>query len=149
MPVGGLTTLVKTMNTKREQQSDQVSARGEKIYCCSPKSAVDFTIKVMKMERERHFSPISSWQLLGPAQASPRARGMENIVRGIQSQGRFADRKVAFEGVADDRIDNIPYQRVKSKFLSLIRIYDATDISCHLLLSKLNDPGEITRCETT
>jgi hypothetical protein len=28
-------------------------------------------------------------------------------------------------------------------------IYDATDISCQLLLSKLNDPGEITRCETT
>jgi len=79
----------------------------------------------------------------------PTRSGMENIVRGIQSQGRFADKKVAFEEVADGRIANIPYQRVKSKFLSLIPIYDATDISCQLLLSKLNNPGEIVRCEAT
>ena len=33
----------------------------------------------------------------------PTRGGMENIVRGIQSQGRFADRKVSFEDVADAR----------------------------------------------
>ena len=33
----------------------------------------------------------------------PTRAGMENIVSGIQSQGRFADQKVAFEEVADQR----------------------------------------------
>ena len=31
----------------------------------------------------------------------PTRAGMENIVSGVQSQGRFADQKVAFEDVAD------------------------------------------------
>jgi hypothetical protein len=80
--------------------------------------------------------------LLWTGAGVPTRSGMENIVRGIQSQGRFADKKVAFEEVADGRIANLPYQRVKSRFLSLIPIYD-------VLLSKLNNSGEITRCETT
>ena len=33
----------------------------------------------------------------------PTRLGMENIVRGIQSQGRFADRKVGFEEIAEPR----------------------------------------------
>jgi hypothetical protein len=33
----------------------------------------------------------------------PTRAGMENIIRGIQSQGRFADKKAAFEDVADTR----------------------------------------------
>jgi hypothetical protein len=33
----------------------------------------------------------------------PTRSGMENIVKGIQSQGRFADRKVAFEEIAEPR----------------------------------------------
>ena len=31
----------------------------------------------------------------------PTRAGMENIINGIQSQGRFADNKVAFEDVAE------------------------------------------------
>jgi len=34
----------------------------------------------------------------------PNRSGIDNLVRSIQSQGRFVDRKVAFNDIADDRL---------------------------------------------
>jgi hypothetical protein len=34
----------------------------------------------------------------------PNRAGMDNLIRSLQTQGRFNDRKVAFTDVADDRL---------------------------------------------
>jgi NitT/TauT family transport system substrate-binding protein len=105
MPVGGLTTLTRTLNNKPEQVSRVIRALQEakELLLSSKERAVDFTVKVMKMDRETalqsHQLMIVAWTGTGV----PTRGGMENIIRGIQSQGRFADRKVLFEDVADAR----------------------------------------------
>ena len=105
MPVGGLTTMMKTLNSKSEQVVRIIKSLQEAkdLLLSSKERAVDFTIKVMKMDRE---SALRSYELMAVAWVGtgvPTRAGMENIVRGVQSQGRFADKKVAFEDVADSR----------------------------------------------
>ena len=105
MPVGGLTTLVKTMNGKPEQVVRVIKSLQEAkdLLLNSKERAVDFTMKVMKMDRE---TALQSYQLMAVAWTGtgvPTRVGMENIIRGIQSQGRFTEKKVAFEDVADTR----------------------------------------------
>jgi len=106
MPVGGLTTMMKTLNSKSEQVVRIIKSLQEAkdLLLSSKERAVDFTIKVMKMDRE---SALRSYELMAVAWVGtgvPTRAGMENIIRGVQSQGRFADKKVAFEDVADSRL---------------------------------------------
>ena len=105
MPVGGLTTMMKTLNSKSEQVVRIIKSlqAAKDLLLSSKERAVDFTMKVMKMDRE---SALRSYELMAVAWVGtgvPTRAGMENIVRGVQSQGRFADKKVAFEDVADSR----------------------------------------------
>lgn len=58
----------------------------------------------MKMDRD---TAVKTFEIMAYAWAGngvPTPVGMNNIVRGIQSQGRFADRKAAFEEIADRRL---------------------------------------------
>jgi ABC-type nitrate/sulfonate/bicarbonate transport system substrate-binding protein len=103
--VGGLTTLMKTLNAKPEQVVRIIKSLQEAkdLLLSSKERAVDFTMKVMKMDRE---SALRSYDLMAVAWVGtgvPTRAGMENIIRGVQSQGRFSDKKVAFEDVADAR----------------------------------------------
>jgi NitT/TauT family transport system substrate-binding protein len=105
MPVGGLTTMMKTLNSKSEQVVRIIKSLQEAkdLLLSSKERAVDFTMKVMKMDRE---SALRSYELMAVAWVGtgvPTRAGMENIIRGVQSQGRFADKKVVFEDVADSR----------------------------------------------
>jgi NitT/TauT family transport system substrate-binding protein len=105
MPVGGLTTLTKTLNTKPDQVLRVITALQEakELLLNSKERAVDFIMKVMKMDRDTAFR---SYELMATAWVGtgiPSRAGVENIVKGIQSQGRFTDRKVSFEDVADPR----------------------------------------------
>jgi len=105
MPEGGLTTMMKTLNSKSEQVVRIIKSLQEAkdLLLSSRERAVDFTMKVMKMDRE---SALRSYELMAVAWVGtgvPTRAGMENIIRGVQSQGRFADKKVAFEDVADSR----------------------------------------------
>ena len=105
MPVGGLTTVAKTLATKPEQVKRVIKALQEakESLLNSKERAVDFTMKVMKMDRE---IAVKSYDLMAVAWVGtgvPTRAGMENIVKGIQSQGRFSERRIAFEDVADPR----------------------------------------------
>ena len=105
MPVGGLTTLTKTITGKPDQVRRVIRALQEakETLLNSRERAVDFTIKAMKMDRE---TALQTYDIMADAWAGngvPTRAGIENIVKGIQSQGRFADRKISFEDVADPR----------------------------------------------
>jgi ABC-type nitrate/sulfonate/bicarbonate transport system substrate-binding protein len=106
MPVGGLTTLTKTLNNKPEQVSRVIRGLQEakELLLSSKEQAVNFTMKVMKMDREIALQSYQLMIIAWTGSGVPTRGGMENIVRGIQSQGRFTDKKVSFEDVADPRI---------------------------------------------
>ena len=105
MPVGGLTTLTQTLTSKPDQVRKVIRALQEakQILLQSKERAVDFTIRIMKMDRE---TVLRSYEVMAGAwegSGVPTRTGIENIVRGIKSQGRFLDKKASFEDVADPR----------------------------------------------
>ena len=105
MPVGGLTTLTKTLSAKPDQVRRVIKALQEakELLLNSKERAVEFIMKTMKMDQE---TAIRTHELMAFAWAGsgvPTRVGIENILKGIQSQGRFADRKIAFEDIADPR----------------------------------------------
>ena len=106
MPVGGLTTMMKTLNSKSEQVGRIIKSLQEAkdLLLSSKERAVDFIVKVDEAWTAKARS--GAYELMAVAWAGtgvPTRAGMENIVSGVQSQGRFADKKVAFEEVADSR----------------------------------------------
>jgi len=105
MPVGGLTTLTQTLTTKPDQVRKVIRALQEakQMLLHSKERAVDFTMRIMKMDRE---TALRSYEIMAGAWEGtgvPTRTGIENIVRGIKSQGRFPDKKASFEDVADPR----------------------------------------------
>jgi len=106
MPVGGLTTMIRTLGSKPDQVRRVIKSLQEakETLIGSREKAVEFIVNTMKMDRE---TAVKTFELMAYAWAGsgvPTPTGMNNIVRGIQSQGRFADRKVAFEEIADPRL---------------------------------------------
>lgn len=105
MPVGGLTTLTRTLNSKPDQVRRVIKALQEakESLLGSKERAAEFIVKMMKMDQE---TALRTQELMAYAWAGsgvPTRAGMDNIVKGIQSQGRFVDKKFAFEDLADPR----------------------------------------------
>ena len=105
MPVGGLTTLTKTLSAKPDQVRRVIKAQQEakELLLNSKERAVEFIVKTMKMDQETatktHELMVFAWAGSGV----PTRTGIENIFKGIQSQGRFAEKKFVFEDIADPR----------------------------------------------
>ena len=105
MPVGGLTTLTKTLSAKPDQVRRVIKAQQEakELLLNSKERAVEFIVKTMKMDQETatktHELMVFAWAGSGV----PTRTGIENIFKGIQSQGRFTDKKFVFEDIADPR----------------------------------------------
>ena len=107
MPVGGLTTLSKTIGGKPDQvrRVDQSAARSQGNF-----SWLQGKIGRVHRQDDENGSRHRGQNLrdyglcLGRQRRADARSGMNNIIRGIQSQGRFAERKVAFEEIADRRL---------------------------------------------
>jgi ABC-type nitrate/sulfonate/bicarbonate transport system substrate-binding protein len=106
MPVGGLTTMTRTLSARPDQARRVIKALQEakELLLNSRERAVEFIVKTMKMDHETATKTHELMAFAWAGSGVPTAAGMGNIVRGIQSQGRFAERKVAFEEIADPRI---------------------------------------------
>jgi ABC-type nitrate/sulfonate/bicarbonate transport system substrate-binding protein len=105
MPVGGLTTLTKTLDGKPDQVRRVIKAlqQAKESLIGSRERSVGFIVKTMNMEPEIAVKTFDLMAFAWAGSGVPTRPGMENIVKGIQSQGRFADRKVAFEEIAEPR----------------------------------------------
>jgi ABC-type nitrate/sulfonate/bicarbonate transport system substrate-binding protein len=106
MPGGGLTAVVKTIQerpteTKRVIRSLQVAK--DEIRRSKPKT-IDLITRVLKMDKEAASETYDVFLTTLSHTGIPSRVGMENLVRAIQSQGRFAERKIAFTDIADDRL---------------------------------------------
>jgi NitT/TauT family transport system substrate-binding protein len=106
MPGGGLTALVKIIQTKpgetkRVIHSLQLAKDEVKK---SKAKTVDLIVRLLKMDKEAAAETYDQFQTTLSPTGIPNRAGMDNLVRSLQSQGRFVDRKVSFNDLADDRL---------------------------------------------
>ena len=106
MPGGGLTALVKTIQerpaeTRRVIHALQVAK--DEVRKSKPKT-VELIIRLLKMDSQGAADTYDAFQTTLNPTGIPNRAGIDNLVRSLQAQGRFTDRKVAFSEVADDRL---------------------------------------------
>src|SRR5713226_6918552 len=106
MPGGGLTALVKTIQerpaeAKRVIRSLQLAK--DEIRKSKAKT-IDLIVRILKMDKEAAAETYDQFLTTLSPSGIPSRTGMETLVKAIQSQGRFVDRKVSFTDIADDRL---------------------------------------------
>jgi ABC-type nitrate/sulfonate/bicarbonate transport system substrate-binding protein len=106
MPGGGLTTLIKTIQSRPAEVKRIIHAlqvAKDEVRKSKPKT-VELIIRILKMDKETASETYDAFQTTLNPTGIPNRAGIDNVVRSIQAQGRFTDRKVAFSDVANDRL---------------------------------------------
>lgn len=106
MPLGGLTTLATTIQNrpdelKRVIRSLQLARRE---FLKSKEKSVAMIADFLKVDRQAAEDTYVDVGRTASGSGVPTREGIDQIVKSLQAAGQFADRKVAFEEVADDRI---------------------------------------------
>ena len=106
MPGGGLTTLLKTIQSRPAEVRRVIHAlqlAKDEVRKSKPKT-VELIIRLLKMDKETASETYDAFQTTLNPTGVPNRAGIDNLVRSLQAQGRFTDRKVSFTDVADDRL---------------------------------------------
>jgi ABC-type nitrate/sulfonate/bicarbonate transport system substrate-binding protein len=103
MPVGGLTVMVQRLRTQPDEVKRVIMAlqQTKQAFVKSEEEAIAIFARLQNMDRQ---TAAKSYELLKrsfSANGIPTRAGMENIVKSIQTAGRFAGRIVSFEEIAD------------------------------------------------
>ena len=106
MPGGGLTTLIKTIQSRATEAKRVIHAlQSAKDEVRKSKSkTVDLIIRLLKMDKEAASETYDTFLTTLNPSGVPNRAGIDNLVRSLQAQGRFTDRKITFTDVADDRL---------------------------------------------
>jgi hypothetical protein len=70
----------------------------------SKAKTVELIVRLLKIDKDAAGETYDAFQTTLNPSGIPNRAGIENLVRSLQAQGRFVDRKVAFTEVADDRL---------------------------------------------
>jgi ABC-type nitrate/sulfonate/bicarbonate transport system substrate-binding protein len=106
MPGGGLTTLIKTIQSRPAEVKRVIHAlqlAKDEVRKSKPKT-VELIMRLLKMDKQAAAETYDAFQTTLNPTGIPNRVGIDNLVRSLQAQGRFTDRKVAFSEVADDRL---------------------------------------------
>lgn len=106
MPGGGLTTLIKTIQSRPAEVKRVIralQAAKDEVRKSKPKT-VELIMRLLKMDQQAASETYDAFQTTLNQSGVPDRAGIDNLVRSLQAQGRFTDRKVAFNEVADDRL---------------------------------------------
>jgi ABC-type nitrate/sulfonate/bicarbonate transport system substrate-binding protein len=106
MPGGGLTTLIKTIQARPAEVKRVIHAlqlAKDEVRKSKPKT-VELIMRLLKMDKQAASETYDAFQTTLNPTGIPNRAGIDNLVRSLQAQGRFTDRKVAFNEVADDRL---------------------------------------------
>ncbi len=106
MPGGGLTALIKTIQSRPTEVKKVIHAlQSAKDEVRKSKTrTVELIIRLLKMDKEAASETYDTFQTTLNPSGIPNRAGIDNLVRSLQAQGRFNDRKIAFTDVADDRL---------------------------------------------
>jgi ABC-type nitrate/sulfonate/bicarbonate transport system substrate-binding protein len=106
MPGGGLTTLIKTIQSRPAEAKRVIYAlqlAKDEVRKSKPKT-VELIMRLLKMDKEAVSDTYDAFQITLSPTGVPNRSGIDNLVRSLQAQGRFIDRKIAFTDVADSRL---------------------------------------------
>ncbi|MGZ9244095.1 MAG: ABC transporter substrate-binding protein [Candidatus Binatia bacterium] len=106
MPGGGLTVLAKDIKAKPDEVKRVIRAMqgAKEIMRKSKEKSVELMTRILKMDQETAVSTYEVFLKTLSPDGIPSRAGMENLVKSIQAQGRFVDKKPAFSDLADDRL---------------------------------------------
>jgi hypothetical protein len=106
MPGGGLTAMIKTIQSKPAEAKKVIHSlqlAKDEIRKSKPKT-VELIMRLLKMDKETASETYDTFLTTLSPTGIPNRTGMNNLIRSLQTQGRFSDRKIAFTDVADDRL---------------------------------------------
>ena len=106
MPIGGLTTLVSTIQNRPAEMRRLIRAMqtAKRSLLQSKEKGVDLIMRYLKMNRETAEDTYADYQKTVSGNGVPSREGIEQIVKSLQLLGQFTGRKIAFDEVADARI---------------------------------------------
>jgi ABC-type nitrate/sulfonate/bicarbonate transport system substrate-binding protein len=106
MPGGGLTTMIKTIQSRPVEVKRVIHAlqlAKDEVRKSKPRT-IELIIRLLKMDKDAASETYDAFQTTLNPNGIPNRAGIDNLVRSLQAQGRFTDRKVAFSEVAADRL---------------------------------------------
>jgi ABC-type nitrate/sulfonate/bicarbonate transport system substrate-binding protein len=106
MPGGGLTTMMKTIQARPAEVKRVIRALqvAKDEVSRSKEKTVELIVRLLKMDKQAAADTYDAFQATLNPTGIPNRQGIDNLVRSLQAQGRFTDRKVAFTDVADGRL---------------------------------------------
>ena len=106
MPLGGLTTLVSTIQNRPAEMRRLIRAMqlAKRSLLQSKEKSVEVMMRFLKVNRETAEDTYTDYQKTVSGNGVPSREGVEQIVKSLQLLGQFGGRKITFEEVADDRI---------------------------------------------
>ena len=106
MPLGGLTTLVSTIQNRRAEMRRLIRSMqmAKRSLLQSREKGIELMIRYLKVNRETAEDTYVEYQKTVSGSGVPSREGIEQIVKSLQSLGQFVGRKVAFEEIADARL---------------------------------------------
>jgi ABC-type nitrate/sulfonate/bicarbonate transport system substrate-binding protein len=106
MPGGGLTSMIRTVQERPAEVKRVIRALqvAKDEVRKSKQKTVELILRVLKMDNQAAAETYDAFLTTLNPTGVPNRAGIDNLVRSLQAQGRFADRKVAFTEVADDRL---------------------------------------------
>lgn len=105
MPSGGLTALVRTIRERPDEVRRVVRAMqsAKRAMLKTREKTLDLIIRVLNMDKETAMDTYRYLEANYNDTGIPTPEGMGNIVKALKSEGRFKNRNVSFEEVADPR----------------------------------------------
>ena len=106
MPGGGLTVMMKDIKAKPDELKRVIWAMqsAKDTMRKAKDKTVELMVRILKMDRESAAGTYEVFLKTLSVDGIPTKVGMDNLVKSIQAQGRFVDKKPAFSDVADDRL---------------------------------------------
>ena len=106
MPGGGLTVLMKDIKAKPDELKRVIWAMqsAKDTMRKAKDKTVELMVRILKMDRESAAGTYDVFLKTLSTDGIPTKVGMDNLVKSIQAQGRFVDKKPTFYDVADDRL---------------------------------------------
>ena len=106
MPSGGLTALVRTIRERPDEVKRVIRAlqSAKRAMLKAREKTLDLITRVLKMDSETAVDTYRYLETNYNDTGVPTPEGMGNIIKALRSEGRFKDRNVSFEEVADPRL---------------------------------------------
>ncbi len=105
MPSGGLTALTKTIRARPDEVKRMIRAQqiAKRAMLKSRERTLELITRVLKMDPQTAADTYKVVEASFNDTGIPTPEGMGNIIRAIKADGRFKDRNIAFEDIADPR----------------------------------------------